>query len=516
MKTLMRNVVKALIFVLTLTLINCQKEDVTIEINQVTLEKPLYQEQMVSLSEIPIIKKSFLSITGESSQSRIDNVNEAIFDYDNILEVIDTLNNINYSFNFRYADTPLGEFYNLVIGKTPTGETTTPYVLKYECDDSHLEQFIVNDFNSTFFKGTIALHKYTDFFQEGYFSRIGETLCPPDLDEVGDPIPCETQPVDGGGSGGGGAIGDGPTGDAGSSSGSGIGGGDGTSGTIAIVCACVGHSEAEIMNGDCTCDTIEIIIISGTGGNNNRTSNPKAGAGADECPDCNVSSPGGIGINPISIETMRSTLKNNLTLSTAGIGYIGDPDNSVEVSIVYSFIEPYIEFNVDINPEVKAFAEYAIEVLAINPNANPLLGADCRSFEYAQPPGALQKGCAVSDFNHTFYTAGIRPNGSPYIGEIVSNISIIYFTMPTWMTNGQAANLTARAVTNAIKAADLYFFENPDVSRFELGDVFRDALRAQLAIVGGGMSTTIEPFPIPSPAPYITSVLGISNPYDCE
>tara|TARA_B110000093_G_C12927625_1_gene392047 strand:+ start:977 stop:1105 length:129 start_codon:yes stop_codon:yes gene_type:complete len=39
---------------------------------------------------------------------------------------------------------------------------------------------------------------------------------------------------------------------------------------------------------------------------------------------------------------------------------------------------------------------------------------------------------------------------------------------------------------------------------------------AQLAIVGGTMSTTIEPFPIPSPAPYITSVLGLSNPFDCD
>ncbi len=162
------------------------------------------------------------------------------------------------------------------------------------------------------------------------------------------------------------------------------------------------------------------------------------------------------------------------------------------------------------------FVTNAINVLMANPSANPLLGADCRSFEYAQPPGALQKGCAVKNFDHRFYTAGIRPNGSPYYGEIDINTSIIYFTMPNVITNGQAANLTAIAVTAAIKEADVYFFNNPDVSEFGLKDVFNDALRTQLAIVGGSFSFTAEPFSIPSPAPYITSVLGISNPFDCD
>jgi len=88
--------------------------------------------------------------------------------------------------------------------------------------------------------------------------------------------------------------------------------------------------------------------------------------------------------------------------------------------------------------------------------------------------------------------------------------------MPTWMTNGQAANATAVAVTAAIKAMDVYFFLNPDTSENSLGYFFRDALIAEMSIIGGTISTTQEPFPIPSPAPYITSVLGISTPFDCE
>jgi len=167
------------------------------------------------------------------------------------------------------------------------------------------------------------------------------------------------------------------------------------------------------------------------------------------------------------------------------------------------------------NEENREIAEYALEILKANPDANPFLGADCRSFEYAQPLGALQKGCAVANFNHTFYTAGIRPNGSPYYGEIDINYSEIYFTMPTFLTNGQAANATAIAVTEAIKEADIYFFENPDISEFDLNDFFRSRMMANLALVGGSFSTTVEPFPIPNPAPYITSILGLSNPFDC-
>ena len=158
----------------------------------------------------------------------------------------------------------------------------------------------------------------------------------------------------------------------------------------------------------------------------------------------------------------------------------------------------------------------AIRVLMENPSANPILGADCRSFEFALPPGALQRGCAVKNFNHRFYTAGIRANGNPYYGEIDVNWSPVYFTMPNGLTNGQAASITALAVTRAIEATDIHFFENPDISEFALAEFFKQNLNIQLGYVGGSFSKTITPFPIVNPAPYITSVLGFGNPYDCE
>lgn len=170
----------------------------------------------------------------------------------------------------------------------------------------------------------------------------------------------------------------------------------------------------------------------------------------------------------------------------------------------------------DFSERAKSFATYAIHILNNNSEANPFIGADCRSFEYSFPPGALQRGCAVEDFNHTFYTVGVRPNGSPYYGEIDSIIPIIYFTAPTSMTNGRSANLTAVAVTFAIQATDIHYGANPDISATMLGYFFRDALIAEMAAFGGSVSTTKEPFPISKPAQYITSLIGLGNPYNCE
>ncbi|WP_378184006.1 hypothetical protein [Aquimarina sp. SS2-1] len=167
------------------------------------------------------------------------------------------------------------------------------------------------------------------------------------------------------------------------------------------------------------------------------------------------------------------------------------------------------------SPDSIDLLQNAINVLNINSNVNPLLGADCRSFEYAKPPGALQRASAVKNFDHTFYTAGVRSNGSPYYGEIDIPVNILYFTAPNWMTNGQAANATAIAVTTAIKKTDVHFYRNPDITKESLATFFKREIEIQMALFGGGI-TSQEPFPIPSPAPYINYLLGIGNPFDCE
>ena len=178
---------------------------------------------------------------------------------------------------------------------------------------------------------------------------------------------------------------------------------------------------------------------------------------------------------------------------------------------IYDFLEE------DASDEAKEFAEYVIKILMADSDANPLLGADCRSFEYAKPPGALQRGCAVINFNHTFYSLPqITTSGSVVVPIIDSNVPIAYFTAPSFMTNGRAANLTALAVTSAIKSTDLYFASNPHASGQAVGGFFKDSIKTFMGAWGGSVNTVNSPFNIPSPAPYITSVLGISNPFDCE
>ena len=165
------------------------------------------------------------------------------------------------------------------------------------------------------------------------------------------------------------------------------------------------------------------------------------------------------------------------------------------------------------NPNLDiAIIENAINVISINSNANPIIGADCRSFEFAKPPGSLVRACAVKDMDLTFYTAGIRSNGSPYYGEIDINTSLIHFIAPNWMTNSQAANATALAVTTAIQETDLHFLNNPDISQQNLANFFNSALVTNMASIGGAVSP-IAPFPIPSPAPYVSSFFGAST--DC-
>jgi hypothetical protein len=294
---------------------------------------------MVSIAEIPKIKKYILTKTNVNIFSQTTEgeteVNDAIFDEENILEIIDTLNNVNYSFNFRFTDTPIGEFYNLVVGKTPTGEIITPFVLKYKCDETQLNEFISNDLMFSYFKGEVSLHKYTDYFQEGQFSKIAGEICPPDVDEFGDPIPCETQPVDGRGSGGGGSTTDngsvGSDGGTSGDSGTDFGGSAECTWEVEPACWCQG----ELVGPH---DHIPDVLVINCP-ISFRVSSTQKETTTSTCPDCTSDPDGGIGINPISMGTMRSTLKNNLTLSAAGIGYIGDSNNNANTTRAYYYLE---------------------------------------------------------------------------------------------------------------------------------------------------------------------------------
>ena len=146
---------------------------------------------------------------------------------------------------------------------------------------------------------------------------------------------------------------------------------------------------------------------------------------------------------------------------------------------------------------------------------NPVIGADCRSFEYAQAPGSSIKACAVTNFNNNFYYGFTRPDGSWQAGYFPLNNSLIYFTMPTWMTNGYAANLTAEAVSGAILLTDLYVLDNAsdELTLQQVISEFSNNLRNAMNAIGGDVTAT-APFLIPSPAPYLINIGGATT--DCN
>jgi len=144
---------------------------------------------------------------------------------------------------------------------------------------------------------------------------------------------------------------------------------------------------------------------------------------------------------------------------------------------------------------------------------NPFFGADCSSFEYAMPAGTTKRACAVKDFGNTFYGIRVYADGSFVYNDIEISYDTIYFTMPTWMTNSQAANNTALAVTAAIRATDIFITNNPKTSKTKLGEFFESSLKTSLSVFGGSFQLT-APFNINSPAPYLTNFGGAAK-IDC-
>ena len=337
-----------LLFGISLLLWNCRKEEFH---NDIVLENfsSAYKQRTISLSELADVKKYIDQINPSNELGKTSEIEGAIFDQDNVLEVIDTLQNTNYSLRFTYPDTPASEFYNLIIGRTPEGDLTTPFVLKYVCDEDFVDNYIANDFDIQYFKGMIKLHKYTDFFSLDAFSRTTDS-CPPELDAVGDPQVCEEQPIDGSSLSGGGNNDGGNYGNpnSGNSLGS-IGGGSGCSIWVSTNGPCdEGGTEIHPPEACGAGTGVQyVIIIHCPEQRQTRTTN--------DCPSCSDSNPdGGIGLNQPSIISMINNIKNNLELSHDELFWLNnDADNediiqiNTELNVLAvegNYLEESIEF----------------------------------------------------------------------------------------------------------------------------------------------------------------------------
>lgn len=249
-----------------------------------------YELSTVSLEEIQGVTSFFESKTKEGLfYAKGDH--DAIFDAENIMEVIDTLQNTNYSFRFTYNNSPSNVYYNLVIGKDSLGRFKTPIVLKFTGEDESLESG--NHFGR--FTGTLEQFKYTDFFDAGLFSK---GTCS-EHDEYGDPLPCRQE-----------EISDGSISTSGGGSSSGGGGSGGTSSGCtynSYFVTCGGSNQYTAHPGGSSCGgdgggsywVLDVTCPDGGAGGTNYLKSSKD----EDCPECESGPSGGVGVNLSLIPT---------------------------------------------------------------------------------------------------------------------------------------------------------------------------------------------------------------------
>ena len=190
---------------------------------------------------------------------------------------------------------------------------------------------------------------------------------------------------------------------------------------------------------------------------------------------------------------------------------IGQVDNTTIDSTIFeqlnfshrdwSNINNYLEDN-NCNEEVQQEMIDFIEATIPFPH--------CSSFEYAQPAGESVKACAVTNLNESFYASKLDANGNWGFYNVDVNYPILYFKMPTWMTNGSAATLTASAVNQAFNSTTAWYALNPEATEYQVGLQLDIELTISMQAIGGTMQI-IAPFNIPSPAPFVTSLFSTGN-----
>lgn len=267
---------------------NCQR-DVLINTMPTEALKSQFKTKIIKLADIPNVKSYLLSKSKNSLFSQKSTIDSAIFEQDNILEVIDTLNNTNYTFKFTFPSTPRGVFYNLVVGKSPDGTLLEPFVLKFVSDSTHLNEFIANDYKFSYFRGQMEVHKFTDYFQTGLGLKTEATSCTPAFDAFGDPIPCDVVSFPGSG----------PSSGGGTTSSSG-----GSTGTTTcswyvtyLPCGCGGNADGHAPSGVSCCQGSPSILTKVCSPSLKMPTANKTTSTVNPCPDCPTGNDGGVGVS---------------------------------------------------------------------------------------------------------------------------------------------------------------------------------------------------------------------------
>lgn len=227
-------------------------------------------------------------------------------------------------------------------------------------------------------------------------------------------------------------------------------------------------------------------------------------------------SSGGNGSEIPNIDVTIPTIQpwESISICINGINEMGATDNTLLTPEMTSWLQTQPKSIVDtinsflhVNDCNESSQELIIEYIE---NQLSFPYPHCSSFEFAQPFGENVRACAVTDLGDSFYAMAVNPDLSGGFYNIEINYPIIYFTMPTWMTNGEAATKTAEAVNLAFEDTIEWYQENPTVEDFVLGIQLDLFLQTRMNAIGGTWTLT-PPFNIPSPAPFVTSIWGTGN-----
>jgi hypothetical protein len=310
-----------------------------------------FKSKIVSLKDLPkinvFVKEKTSNFT--SRDAKRGTFSDIIYDENNVIEIVDRDKITNYSFRFVFEDTPKNIHYSFVVNVLPSGKKEA-YVMKYVSNIADFESYKNHNYDFKYFKGTIALHKSTDYFEDLSFSKKdGVKNCPPKVDEYGDPIPINVLGVGGGGS----ITGGGSANVGGAPAGTGSGGFYGASPSNTGGPSSNGPGNSGNGNGCCSCGNCGIHYYPPKEEPNHQT--PRLGYDAD-CPKNNP--PGGI-IGITGAPSNLLALKDKLTLSGREFSWLkANPQ-------VTKSITEYLSLND--TREGKTFAIEAINFLLENP-----------------------------------------------------------------------------------------------------------------------------------------------------
>lgn len=164
---------------------NCEKE-IIIETPNVESQSVGTRIENISSNEAPQIINAITSLTGNTAlkstlYSKTLKYKKARINLDRILKIKNKKNIANYTFNILIQDSPINEFYNLIVNEDASKKIKEPYVIKYVVDDDALDNFLANNNDFSYFKGKTYILPFNSFFESFDLQSKSSTSdpCPP-------------------------------------------------------------------------------------------------------------------------------------------------------------------------------------------------------------------------------------------------------------------------------------------------------------------------------------------------